>query len=261
LLERLYPYLARSPVSQQAMARAFFGRDLDRWREPGFAHGARWQTTAALKRLVAPGMRAPAERADVVAALLASAPPELRHWSHLAQDQFLEMHTLLSGYLLASQGDRMLMAHSVEGRFPFLDHNVVELASRLPDHYKLRGLDEKHILKRVGRALVPPSILARKKQPYRAPDALAFVGADAPGWIEDVLSEPALADAGVFASKAVRTLWQKCKARADKGQFSNTDNMALVGVISTQLLHRHLIVERPDYGAHGPIETVVDRVG
>ena len=69
------------------------------------------------------------------------------------------MRTLLSGYLLSSQGDRMLMAHSVEGRFPFLDTDVVELANSLPPSYKLRGLDEKHVLKRAAAGLVPDAII------------------------------------------------------------------------------------------------------
>ena len=70
----------------------------------------------------------------------------------------------------------MLMAHSVEGRFPFLDVDVVELANALPASSKLRGLDEKHVLKRAAAGLVPEEIIRRPKQPYRAPDALSFVG-------------------------------------------------------------------------------------
>ena len=57
LLDRLYPYLARSPVSQRAMARQFFGQQLGTWRDPGFGHDPRWRSTAALRRLVAPGLR------------------------------------------------------------------------------------------------------------------------------------------------------------------------------------------------------------
>ena len=73
----------------------------------------------------------------------------------------------------------MLMAHSVEGRFPFLDADVMAAGQSLPDEHKLRVLDEKHVLKRDRRAgLIPAAIAARKKQPYRAPDALSFVGPD-----------------------------------------------------------------------------------
>ncbi len=144
------------------------------------------------------------------------------------------MRTLLAGYLLSTQGDRMLMAHSVEGRFPFLDRDVVELASTLPARHKLRGLDEKHVLKRAGRDLLPPAILARKKQPYRAPDALAFT--EGSGWCEELLSERVVREAGAFEPSLVTRLWTKCRDASSEGQLSNADNMALVGVLSTQLL-------------------------
>ncbi len=67
LLERLYPWLARSPVTQGAMSHRFFGQDLARWREPGFGHGLRWRSAAALRRLMSPALRATLEGADPVA--------------------------------------------------------------------------------------------------------------------------------------------------------------------------------------------------
>lgn len=246
LLERLYPYLARSPVSQQAMARQFFGRNIAAHRAPGFAHDTRWHTTGALKRLLSKDMQAAAAGRDVIGELLDSVHADFTQWSHLAQDQHLEIRTLLSGYLLSSQGDRMLMGHSVEGRFPFLDKDVVALADSLPAAYKLRVLDEKHVVKRAAADIVPHEILARKKQPYRAPDALSFVAKGAPDYIDEVLSVPALRDANVFDPQAVVQLLRKCRARGSEGQFSNTDNMALVGALSTQLLHRQFIAGRPD---------------
>jgi asparagine synthase (glutamine-hydrolysing) len=246
LLERLYPYLARSPVAQQAMARQFFGRNIAAHRDPGFAHDTRWHTTGALKRLFSNDMQAANSGRDVASELLADMPVNFSQWSHLAQDQHLEIRTLLSGYLLSSQGDRMLMAHSLEGRFPFLDRDVVTLADSLPPAYKLRVLDEKHVVKRAAEDIVPRAILARKKQPYRAPDALSFVAGNAPDYVDEVLSESALREANVFEPQAVVKLWRKCRARGAEGQFSNTDNMALVGVLSTQLLHRQFIAGRPD---------------
>jgi asparagine synthase (glutamine-hydrolysing) len=244
LLDRLYPYLARSPVAQRAVARAFFGRDLGRAGEPGFAHGPRWRSTAALKRLLDPGFRV--ER-DAVAELLASAPPDLARWEPLAQDQWLEIKTLLGGYLLSSQGDRMLMAHSVEGRFPFLDPGVAALAASLPSAHKLPVLDEKAVVKRAARGLVPDAVLRRKKQAYRAPDALCFVGRGRPGWVDDALEPRAVAEAGVFDGRAVAALWARCRDGDDGRGFSNADNMALVGVLSTQLLWQ-TFVARPAPG-------------
>ncbi len=259
LLERLYPYLARSPVAQKGIALQFFGRHLSEWREPSFAHDPRWRTTAALKRLFSPDLRASLTGSDAVAGFLATLPDDFSRWSFLARDQYIEVRTLLSGYLLSSQGDRMLMANSVEGRFPFLDKNVVALADSLPAEYKLHVLDEKRVLKDACRGLVPDPIIRRKKQPYRAPDALSFVGADAPDWVEDVLGESALSDCGVFDTRAVRALWQKCRAHATDGQFSNADNMAVVGVLSTQLLHNRFIRHPPDAERSISFDTMVEK--
>jgi asparagine synthase (glutamine-hydrolysing) len=198
---------------------------------------------------------------DAVGELLAGLPSAFARWSPLAQDQFLEVHTLLSGYLLASQGDRMLMAHSVEGRFPFLDRRLAAFAESLPPSFKLRGLDEKHVLKRAARGLVPPAILERKKQPYRAPDALSFADPAADDWIEEVASLAALRDSGVFIPTAARQLIDKCRRRGSSGQLSNADNMAAVGVLSTQLVHHHFIAHSTAVSAPDCVRTQIDRVG
>ncbi len=213
LLQKLYPYLARSPVAQRDMAMQFFGRDLASFREPGFTHGTRWRTTVALKRMLAPEMRAPAG-SDAAKELVSELPAAFASWSPLAQDQYMEIRTLLGPYLLGSQGDRMLMAHSVEGRFPFLDPDVIDLANSLPDAYKLRVLDEKHVLKRIAAPLVPTEIVERKKQPYRAPDALSFVSEKAAPEIDELLSESAVQNSGVLDPRAVQILWKKCKTNA-----------------------------------------------
>ena len=259
LLRRLYPWLARSPVAQRAMAEEFFGRGRERWREPGFAHEPRWRSAAALWRLFAPDVREAARRHDPVARLLATLPPEYGRWTDLARDQYLELRTLLSGYLLSSQGDRMLMAHSVEGRFPFLDPNVVALAASLPPSHKLRGLDEKHVLKRASEGLVPPEVVRRTKQPYRAPDALAFAGEGAPEWVSDLLGERAVRDAGVFDPGQVERLARKCR-ESEGGQFSNADNMAVVGVLSAQLLHDRLVRAAPPAPPPPRFRILVDRL-
>jgi asparagine synthase (glutamine-hydrolysing) len=244
LLERLYPYLARSPVAQRAIAARFFGRDLARAGAPGFGHGIRWSVTASLKRLFSPALRDALAGRDAAAELLASLPPEITRWAPLAQDQYLEVRTLLAGYILSSQGDRMLMAHSVEGRFPFLDPDVVALANSLPPGFKLHVLDEKHVLKRAAADLVPRAVLERTKQPYRAPDARALLDGRTEG--AACLEPSRVADAGVFDPAAVALLARKCAARPAEEGLSNSDAMALVGVLSTQLLHERLVRRAPD---------------
>jgi asparagine synthase (glutamine-hydrolysing) len=101
---------------------------------------------------------------------------------------------------------------------------------------------------------VPAEILARKKQPYRAPDAAALI--DAP-YLDDVLCEQEVRKAGVFQPEPVTQLLRKCRARA-AGAFSNADNMALVGILSTQLLHHQLIAQRPAIRTELSLRTDVD---
>ncbi|MDY7231858.1 asparagine synthase (glutamine-hydrolyzing) [Hyalangium rubrum] len=258
LLERLYPYLTRSPVTERAMAQRFFGRNLAGWRTPGFSHEPRWHTTSALKRLFSPGLRNALQGGDAVERLRNTLPEALGGWDFLAQDQYLEMRTLLSGYLLSAQGDRVLMGHSVEGRFPFLHAGVVALAASLPPSFKLRGLDEKHVLKRAGRELLPPAILERTKQPYRAPDAGCFVEPAAREWVEELLCERALEDSGLFEPRAVGQLWRKCLAQGGQAPLSNSDNMALVGVLSTQLLHFQRVRRAPESAPPAPPDSLTD---
>ena len=245
LLERLYPYLARSPTAHRAIAHGFFGRNLAGWRDPGFGHETRWNTTAALKRLLLPEVRAAGTRTDARRRLLESLPSEFSSWPPLSQDQYLEIRTLFAGYIIASQGDRMLMANSVEGRFPFLDPDVVALAASLPPEYKLKVLDEKHVLKHAAGKLIPPSVLRRKKQPYRAPDAASFVGGARGEILDEFLSESRIAAASLFEPHAVRSLLVKCRARPVESGFANADNMALVGVLSTQILWSEFVQARP----------------
>src|SRR6185503_10328518 len=142
--------------------------------QPYFAHIPRWTTTRRAWQFFSPELKASLAGFDPYRAFLDFAPNAATRWSGLARDQYAEAHTLLSGYLLASQGDRMAMASSIEGRFPFLDHRVIEFANRLPPRYKLRGLTEKYILKKAVRGLLPETIRRRTKQPYRAPDCESF---------------------------------------------------------------------------------------
>jgi asparagine synthase (glutamine-hydrolysing) len=245
LLHRLYPYLQHGPAANAAIARRFFGHDLSEWDRPGFGHQLRWKGAAALKRLFDPALLERLSGVDVVDDLLTALPRGFAQWPFLDQDQYLEIRTLLTGYLLASQGDRMLMAHSVEGRFPFLDQRVATLAAALPPSARVRVLDEKHVLKRAAAGLVPEEIRRRKKQPYRAPDAEALTRPEARGWVEQVADERQIRAAGVFTPAAARRLIDKCFAASSSAPFSNADNMALTGLLSTQVLYDAYIRRPP----------------
>jgi asparagine synthase (glutamine-hydrolysing) len=128
----------------------------------------------------------------------------------------------------------------VEGRFPFLDHRVVEFSASIPARLKMKALDEKYILKKAARSLIPASIAERKKQPYRAPDAKSFFSPrhGTPKYVQELLSTQQLSQDGIFDSSAVQRLVSKVRSGRTLGV---KDNMALVGILSTQLvIHRFI---------------------
>ncbi|MHB8893970.1 MAG: asparagine synthase (glutamine-hydrolyzing) [Candidatus Geothermincolia bacterium] len=238
LLKRLYPYLATSPIKASRYAETFFAPVSTDYPPHCYAHVPRWSTTTKAKQFFSPSLRERVAGHDSLRDLAALVPGHISSYDHLSQAQYLEIKTLLSGYLLSSQGDRVAMAHSIEGRYPFLDHRVMEFCFRLPPTVRMRGLTEKYLLKMCLGDRLPKSVIRRTKQPYRAPDAKSFFGGKRHAYVEDLLSESALTRTGYFDPKAVGMLAAKC-ARSPVLGFK--DNMAIVGVISTQLLHDRFI--------------------
>lgn len=254
LLERLYPWLTLSPSQTKALSRNFFGQGMEQIDKAYFSHIPRIKGAQSVQRLFDPALKEGLIDFDPLTELIPQLPVDIDHFEPLGKAQSVEIVTLLASYLLSTQGDRMLMGNSVEGRFPFLDPDVIEFANQLPPEAKLRVLDEKHLLKCAAEDLLPDSILKRPKQPYRAPDAQSFVQDQIPQIVEEVLSEDAIKDAGIFNPIAVSRLMAKMKKNRDKTP-SNTDNMATIGIISTQLLHHQLLkakrsINKPDRLTH-----------
>jgi asparagine synthase (glutamine-hydrolysing) len=136
----------------------------------------------------------------------------------------------------------MAMANSVEGRFPFLDHRVIEFANGLPPHHKLRVLEEKYVLKEAVRGLLPERIRVRTKQPYRAPDSQSFFVEGRPlDYVGEFLDERRVRKGGLFDAGAVRKLYEKCRTGRAIG-FA--DNMAFVGILSTMLVEEMFVNQR-----------------
>jgi asparagine synthase (glutamine-hydrolysing) len=125
----------------------------------------------------------------------------------------------------------------VEGRFPFLDHRLVELAARLPVAVKLRGGEGKRVLRRVAARLLP-AIARRPKFPYRAPAAEVLTGPGAPGWAKEALSPEAVRAAGVFDPDKVARL--VAKLAGSRLPVSEVDAMGVTAVATAQLLPRAL---------------------
>ncbi len=233
LLRRLYPYqrdLQRQPA---AYLQAFFHVTGDDVANPFFSHLPRWSLTSRLKAFFSDGMRSALEGYDGYAELAGQLPTEYGQWDPFCQAQYLETAQLLPGYILSSQGDRAAMAHSVEARHPFLDPNVVAFASTLPPAMKMKVLDEKYLLKMCAADLVPASVRSRPKQPYRAPDGKAFFGNGRLEFLDDLLSAAQVRRDGIFRPEAVDQLVRKFR---EGRPTSVKDNMALVGVLSTQIM-------------------------
>jgi asparagine synthase (glutamine-hydrolysing) len=234
ILKRLYPYLAISPVRSLKYAEAFFSSADSDFPAAYSSHVPRWKTTSMIKMFYSDDYR------NLLNSYSSSDELELfltdKPWraDGVSQAQYIEMKTLLPGYLLSSQGDRMAMAHSVESRFPFLDHRVIEFCNMLPSTMKMRVLKEKYILKKSMQNLLPPAIVSRTKQPYRSPDAKSFFSGETPEYILDLLSGDSLQETGYFHPKNTALLVKKCMQNSLLGI---KDNMAIVFIVSTLLMH------------------------
>ncbi len=90
---------------------------------------------------------------------------------HLNQALYIHSKTLLPNFILNYLGDRMEMAHSIEGRVPFLDHRVAEVAARVPVNMKVKGIREKHVLREAAKEVLIPEVYNRQKHPFTTPPA------------------------------------------------------------------------------------------
>jgi len=242
LLRRLYPDIFSADTGRAgAFLTGFFRKGLARVSSPVYSHLIRWENTAQIKTFFSDGMLAQSGTVeDFVDRYTATLPEEYTRWDPLSRAQYTEIAIFLSNYLLSSQGDRVAMGHSVEGRFPFLDYRVVEFACGLPPQHRLRVLKDKYILRKSANGLIPQELAMRPKQPYRAPISRCFMGSRAPDYVEDLLSPEALKETGYFNPVKVRRLVEKCR-KQDGALLSERENMAVIGVISTQLLDHHFI--------------------
>ena len=239
LLQRLYPYLDFSGSRSQAYLKTFFGNGFESIDSLTFAHQPRWNMTSQIKMFYSDDFKssviqnAPAR----FEAAANEAWPSCRRFNRW---EYVEAKTILPGYILSSQGDRMLMANSVEGRFPYLDHRVIEFAQKLPPKFKMRGMCEKYLLKRAMHNSLPASITSRTKQPYRAPNAEALTAESGFDEMADLMSTESVTNAGYFDPGKVSMLLNKARRSKSLGE---RDNMAFVGILSTQAWH-HLFIEK-----------------
>ena len=248
LLERLYPYLSLSPAKTKMFLRNFYRAGIEDANMRHFSHTPRWNTTSKIKAFYSQKFLSELVDFDPVESYVNSLPPEFDSWSYLSKAQMIEIQTLLSSYLLSSQGDRMTAANSVEGRYPFLDHRLIEFASRIPPRYKIKGLTEKYILREAVKGLIPENIRRRVKRPYMAPDAVSFTYKGAPDYVEYLLSPDFIDSVGIFKSQFVLKLKEKLlKLPSERIGFK--DNMSFVGILSTMIFYERFILKFREFSA------------
>jgi len=240
LLERLYPYVFQNPARGRSYLRDFFAVKPHEPEHPYFSHQVRWENSRRNLGFFSDDCRATLCAYDPVQELARWLPGDFSRRDLLSRAQLLEMELFLASFLLSSQGDRVGMAHSVEMRHPFLDFRVIDFAFRLPPRWKIRGLNEKYLLKRAFKGQIPESIVRRAKQPYRAPIRELFYSQAPADYVDELLSEESLRAYGYFNPKKVSRLYGKFRA-AGPDFASEFENMALVGTLSTQLLHQQFV--------------------
>jgi asparagine synthase (glutamine-hydrolysing) len=164
----------------------------------------------------------------------------MRRWHPLNRELCLSARAHLAGLLLNAKGDRVAMNSSVETRYPFLDEAVVDFLAKVPPRYKLKGLGDKYLLRKVAERWLPHQIAWRRKAMFRAPFDSFHLDV-APPFVEQLLSGESLLRTGYFDPEAVAH-WRKAFRSLREGSMVRiSTEMGLVGVLSTQLWHHTFI--------------------
>ncbi len=234
LLKKLYPYLPQMNNANNTVLKMFFGYKLNETLSPIYSHLLRWKNTSRINNYLSDEYKKLIGDYNAINEIEIQLSSILDGYDYLSKAQWIELNIFMSGYLLSSQGDRMGMANSIEGRYPFLDHRVIEFCMSLHPDLKLKILNEKYLLKKMMKGRLPDQILNRPKQAYRAPIKSAFNPDKMPKYLKEMLSERKINETAIFNYNHVNSLKIKMQS---KNQVSEIDNMALTGILSTQILH------------------------
>ena len=164
---------------------------------------------------------------------------ELTEPAVLQSISFLESRMRLPEHLLM-RVDKMTMAHSIEARVPFLDHDVVEFASRLPLSYKLAGGIGKRILKTVAEPFVDHDLLYRTKQGFGAPVDRWFAMPEFRRRVDAAFARSSLFKDGLFDMDVVNAEVRACS----EGRSGNS--FQVFALLNLVLWHAHWIEKQSE---------------
>lgn len=147
-------------------------------------------------------------------------PNQLEGRHVINKSMYLGAFTVLQGYTLSAVGDRVQMAHSVEGRLPFLDHHVVEYTRTLPASMKIRGTQEKFVLREAMKGMLPDELANRPKYPFFAPPALLKAHEPLYVLLQDTLRGAAVTRVPFLSPKGVSRLLDDAEHLNESGKIS-----------------------------------------
>jgi asparagine synthase (glutamine-hydrolysing) len=154
------------------------------------------------------------------------------------QSLYVWAKTMLPNYILSNLGDRMEMAHSVEGRLPFLDHHVVEEVARMPASMKINGMTEKYVLREAARPVVTESVYKRQKHPFMGPPSTVQQDGKLFALLQDTLRSDLLDGPGIYDRRKVIGLLDSIPSMDPAAR--NRADALLMWMSSICLLHERL---------------------
>jgi hypothetical protein len=170
-------------------------------------------------------------------------PQDLDRLHPLDAAILLEQATRLPSWILLI-ADRAAMAESVEARVPFLDHEIVEFIASLPPSHKMQGLQEKAVLRRATRSLMPQTLNQRRKRPFYTPIREWFFSDSAPDFVEELLASDSIRDCGLFDAALVKQYRREIRVVPDHTLMRNRLEWTLLLILQTQILHKYFVRER-----------------
>ena len=162
-------------------------------------------------------------------------PGQLRGRDALHQSLYLWGKSVLANYILTMLGDRMEMAHSIEGRVPFLDHHVVECICRQPVNMKIRGLTEKYVLREAVRDVITDTVYRRQKHPFLSPPATLNPDQTFNMYVQDLLRGKTMASISYFDQREIVKMLDRIHAM-DAGARTAYDQI-LMPLVSMCVIH------------------------
>jgi asparagine synthase (glutamine-hydrolysing) len=164
-----------------------------------------------------------------------------RHPFH--KRSYLDLKLRLSDHLISDHADRVNYANSVEGRYPFLDINLIEFVKTIPPEVKLKGLVEKYILKEVGKKYIPSDITKRQKFSWIAPGSNQLLNNNIQ-WVDDMLSYDRIKRQGYFNPDAIERLKKRYRMENFKLNLPYDSDLLMIVLTFNIFLE---VFEMPDY--------------